>query len=463
MNEAESKGPSIRAAMLTHARRRATQEEEPMPLQDLQPACSAEVHPPAAQSPAQAAAPSFRQAVKRRLRPIARAAFRALKPVLRPIAFRLKAYFLAPLQAQLQAQLQTQTQSAEQAAHARYQQLLHELQALRNDIAQGIQRQRDEHAQIGLDMLQELQLARDSLERTIISAQPDLTRLEASQDQLERIEHYAFASARRVAVTGDSGEVLVRTSVGYVLCAASDYPLLATLVDVGELEAGTRQLIQRLVRPGETFIDVGANVGMHTLAAASAMNGRGRILAFEPHPVTHALLRKSLLLNGFATFAETHQAAASNRTGHMPLHLGPTSGHHSLYPLEGEKPTAATVEVPLVRLDDMIEGNSPVDLIKIDVEGAELEVLEGATATIGRNPDVALIAEFGISHLRRTGTSTRDWLEAFEKFGLAFQAIEPSTGALLDWNVAQLESVDSINLLFARPASKAWERAGSRA
>ncbi|MGK6310106.1 FkbM family methyltransferase [Variovorax sp. DT-64] len=458
MNEAESKGPSIRTAMLIHARRKATQEE-PMPIQDAQPTFAAEVQPPAAQP----AAPSFRQAVKRRLRPIAGAAYRALKPVLRPVAFRLKAYFLAPLQAQLQAQLQTQTQSAEQAAHSRHQQLLHELQALRNDITQGFQRQRDEHAQIGLDMLQELHLARDSLEGTIISAQPDLTRLEVPRDQLERIEHYAFASARRVAVTGDSGEVLVRTSVGYVLCAASDYPLLATLIDVGELEAGTRQLIQRLVRPGQTFIDVGANVGMHTLAAASVMNGRGRIVAFEPHPVTHALLRKSLLINGFAALAETHQAAASNRTGRMPLHLGATSGHHSLYPLEGEAPTAATVEVPLVRLDDMIEGNTPVDLIKIDVEGAELEVLEGAIATIGRNPDVALIAEFGISHLRRTGTSSRDWLEAFEKFGFAFQAIEPSTGALLDWNVAQLESVDSINLLFARPASKAWERAGGRA
>jgi FkbM family methyltransferase len=428
----------------------------------VQPALGAAVQPPAVPSSpaAQPDPPGFRRAVKRQMRPIAAAAYRALKPVLRPMAFRLRAYFLAPLQAQLQAQ-QAQMQGADQAAHARDQHLLHELQMLRNDIAQSSQRQRDEQALIGLDMLQELQLARDSLERTILSAQPDLTRLEASRDQLERIERYSFASARRVAVGGEPGEVLVRTSVGYVLCAASDYPLLATLIDVGELEAGTRQLIQRLLQPGETFIDVGANVGMHTLAAASAINGQGRIVAFEPHPTTHALLRKSLLLNGFAALAETHQAAASNRSGRLPLHLGTTSGHHSLYALEGEKPAAATVEVPLVRLDDVIESNLPVDLIKIDVEGAELDVLEGAAATLGRNPDVAVIVEFGISHLRRTGTSSRDWLQAFEKFGFAFQAIEPSTGALLDWNTAQLESVDSINLLFARPASKAWERARS--
>ncbi|MDR6857570.1 FkbM family methyltransferase [Variovorax guangxiensis] len=452
MNEAERKGPSVRVAVLAHARRMAAQEEAAS-VQDAAPGFTAQVQPPAAHSAT--ASPGFRASVKRRLRPIAGAAYRALKPVLRPIAFRLRAYFSAPLQAQMQG--------ADHAAHARHQHLLQELQTLRNEVAQSVQRQRDEQALIGFEMLQELQLARDSLERTIISAQPEPTHLQASRDQLERIERYAFASARRVAVGGEPGEVLVRTSVGYLLCAASDYPLLATLIDVGELEAGTRQLIQRLVRPGETFVDIGANVGMHTLAAASAMQGRGRIVAFEPHPVTHGLLRKSLMLNGFTALAETHQAAVSNHTGRMPLHLGSTSGHHSLYPLEGEQPAASTVEVPLLRLDDTIAADLPVDLIKIDVEGAELDVLDGAAATIGRNHDIALIVEFGFSHLRRTGHSTQDWLLAFEKFGFAFQAIEPSTGTLLDWNAAQLESVDSINLLFARPASKAWERARGHA
>jgi FkbM family methyltransferase len=452
MNEAERKGPSVRVAMLAHARRMAAQEESAS-AQDAPPGIGPQVQPPAAQSAT--VSPSFRTSVKRRLRPIADAAYRALKPVLRPIAFRLRAYFSAPVQ--------TQLQGADHAANARYQHLLQELQTLRNEFAQSVQCQRDEQALIGFEMLQELQLARDSFERTIISAQPDLKYLEASRDQLERIERYAFASARRVAVGGDPGEVLVRTSVGYLLCAASDYPLLATLVDVGELEAGTRQLIQRLVRPGETFVDIGANVGIHTLAAASAMQGRGRIVAFEPHPVTHGLLRKSLMLNGFTALAETHQAAVSNHTGRMPLHLGSTSGHHSLYPLEGEQPTATTVEVPLLRLDDVIAADLPVDLIKIDVEGAELDVLDGAAATVGRNHDIALIVEFGFSHLRRTGHSTQDWLLAFERFGFGFQAIEPSTGTLLDWNAAQLESVDSINLLFARPASKAWERARGHA
>jgi FkbM family methyltransferase len=261
-----------------------------------------------------------------------------------------------------------------------------------------------------------------------------------------------------MAVPGAPGEVLVRTSVGYVLCAASDYPLLSTLIDVGELETGTRLLIQRLLRPGDTFVDVGANVGMHTLGAARAMEGSGRIVAFEPHPITHALLGKSLLLNGFAGLAETYQAAVSNRTGRMPLHLGLSSGHHSLYPLEGESPTAATVEVPLVRLDDVIAGSS-VDLIKIDVEGAELDVLEGASATLARNPEIALIVEYGGSHLRRTGNSSSNWFEAFEAQGFNFRAIEPATGVLLDWSLTQLESLESINLLFARPTSSAWARA----
>jgi FkbM family methyltransferase len=236
--------------------------------------------------------------------------------------------------------------------------------------------------------------------------------------------------------------------------------LLATLVDVGELEPGTRLLVQRLLRHGESFVDVGANVGMISLAAGSAVGKEGRIIAFEPHPITHDLLRKSLLLNGFAEMARTYQAAVSNRSGRQPLFLGVTSGHHSLYPLDTTPITGAgTVEVPLVRIDDVIGTEFPVDLMKIDVEGAELEVLEGAAATIANNSDIALLVEFGYSHLHRTGQTTTHWLDAFERLGMQYRAIDPASGALLDWSPRELEAAGSINLLFARPSSKAWERA----
>ena len=277
--------------------------------------------------------------------------------------------------------------------------------------------------------------------------------------RLDRIELYSGASARRIAISCEQGEVMVRTEVGFILCAATDYALLACLIETGELELGTRLLIQRFLRPGEVFIDVGANIGMHTLAAARALQGRGKIIAFEPFEPTKRLLEKSVWMNGFSAITEIHQAAVSNHTGHQQLFLGETSGHHSLYPLSTHKEFSSTpVDVVVVRLDKVIPVGQKVDLIKIDAEGAELEVIESGASLINGNPDIALIVEFGPFHLNRTGHTTQQWLKTFSKLKLSHRVINSYTGALEDWSLEQLEQTDSVNLFFARAGSPAWSK-----
>ena len=278
--------------------------------------------------------------------------------------------------------------------------------------------------------------------------------------QLDRIEQYVMASARRVAVNCGAGEILVRTEVGYILCASSDHAVLASLLEAGELEPGIRLLIQRFLKPNDVFIDVGANLGMITLSAAHAMKGMGRIISFEPFEPTQQLLKKSVWMNGFSGIVEIHQAAASNRNGHQTLHLGATSGHNSLYQLASTSiQTPQSVEVPLVQLDSVVGAGISVNLIKIDVEGAELDVLEGAKSLIASNPSIAMIVEFGFAHLQRTGHTTQDWLAAFKNLGFEFRAVNAHTGQLEAWTEEQLEAVDSVNLFFARPQSEAWSRA----
>jgi FkbM family methyltransferase len=274
--------------------------------------------------------------------------------------------------------------------------------------------------------------------------------------KLGRIEQYALASARRFAINCGGEQVMVRTEVGFLICSGADQALLAILVESGELEPGTRRVIQRILKPGDVFIDVGANVGLHTLAAARAMEGRGKIIAFEPFGETARLLEASVWLNGFSSMTEIHRAAVSTATGTHSLYLGNTSGHHSLFPLHAETSlTSRTVEVPLMRIDDVVDKSQPVTLIKIDVEGAELEVLETARQTILRNPDIAIVAEFGPSHLLRTGHKSSEWIGAFTSLGLDYRAINEKTGALEIWSIDQLDDVSSINLLFARAGSSA--------
>lgn len=279
--------------------------------------------------------------------------------------------------------------------------------------------------------------------------------------QLGRIELYSMTAARRMAIRCGANVLMVRTVVGYVLCPDQDHALIATLVEAGDLEPGTRQLIQRLLQAGDTFVDVGANIGMHTIAAARAMGGKGRVIAVEPHPVTARLLGQCAWMNGFADLVDVHAAAAAEKAGERTLHMGPTSGHHSLFPLDAaEVEHVPPIQVQATTLDKIVPAKLQVTLIKIDAEGAELEIMGGAARTLKRNQDVGIIAEFGGSHLRRTGTGTRAWLDTFTSLGFDYRAIHADNGVLRPISIEELDALDSINLFFARPTSPLWSKAG---
>lgn len=396
---------------------------------------------------------------KRQLRRIARIVFSVLKPMGRPIGFRLRAYLQSGPQVEARSQQDRLNLQHFQFLQAQqlHQDIAHDLELLKHSQQQVLERLFAAHT---THILQEIQSMRESLRRNFSNAAHRLARQDLLAPQLARIETYASMSAHRVAVAGGIDEVLVRTESGYVLCPASDPALLSLLIETGELERGTRLLIQKLLVPGDTFVDAGANIGMHTLAAVKAMQGRGRVLSIEPLPATCELLRKSVWINGFSSTVEVHQAAAFDRPGRHPLFLGSTSEHHSLYP--PPVPTLkvpTTVEVPLVRIDDIVGAHTRVNLLKIDVEGAEPEAVAGAAATIDANPGIALIVEFGLSHLQRTGQSTEQWLQQFARFDFEVKVIDAQTGALLDCSVLLLESTPSVNLFFARPHADVWARA----
>ena len=284
--------------------------------------------------------------------------------------------------------------------------------------------------------------------------------LNGTNQQLDEMTRLLGDRRHRVCIPIESGQLLIETHAGFLLCAASDHALVVCLVESGDLERGTRHLIQRFLAPGTVFVDVGANVGIHTLAAVQAMQREGRIFAFEPFGPVCKLLERTLWMNHCSEMTVLHQLAASNRKSQQTLFLGATSGHHSLYPLDpvGAK-AREQVLVETVTLDGTLPPDLKVDLLKIDAEGAELEIVEGARDVIDRHFDIALIVEFGPSHLKRAGHTTGDWLGAFEAHGLTFRAIHPETGALERITPAALENEFSINLFFAREDSKAWAKA----
>lgn len=390
------------------------------------------------------------------LRRVAAALYGLLKPFIRPIAFRVRAFLLGGIQQYMSTELDAKLD----------QQTLH-LLAVKEEMRQLRAELQKRSMEASSVVIQELQFTRELLEEDLhemyAKFEAKLARMEPPlgselasdlKTQLNRIELYAYSGARRFAVNCGGGDVLVRTEAGYILCQGSDPAILSMLVERGDLERGTRLLIERLLKPGSFFIDVGANLGVHTMAAANAMQGKGRIIAFEPFPDTARLLGLSVFMNGFASVVEIHQAAISTGSGKAALYLGRVSGHHSLFlhALEAGH-ESKHIEVPLARIDDVVGEDELVSLIKIDAEGAELEVLKTAEKTIRRNRDIAIIAEFGPSHLKIVGHTAEDWLAAFTSEGMDWRLINADTGALESCSLEELKGVHSANLFFARYGS----------
>jgi FkbM family methyltransferase len=164
---------------------------------------------------------------------------------------------------------------------------------------------------------------------------------------------------------------------------------------VGEYEPSTTRLFQRLATPGWTVLDVGANAGYFAVIAAVAGGHGSQVIAFEPNPRLAGMLAASIALNPELNI-HVERSAVGDQPGELPLHLASVSRNSGLSSLRSDLPDTAggTVTVPVVTIDDYCARRTLTpDLIKIDVEGFELQVLQGATRTLTETPPGAVICE----------------------------------------------------------------------
>lgn len=245
-------------------------------------------------------------------------------------------------------------------------------------------------------------------------------------------------------------EVAVRTDDGYLLVPAEDEQLLIAMIETaGRLEPGTLSVVANLLPEGGLMVDVGANVGTFCLPAARRTGPTGQVLALEPTPRTAALLRRSLALNGLDDRVAVLECAAGAQEGRAVLGLSPVLSHNSLVPLDE---ATDHVEVAVRPLDAVVAPGRRVDVVKIDAEGFELQVWRGMRRIVAENPDVAVIVEFGPSHIRRAGGTVADWIAELRAPGLTPWEIEEVGGGLRPLRERGLDDVFSLNLLLLRDA-----------
>jgi FkbM family methyltransferase len=183
-------------------------------------------------------------------------------------------------------------------------------------------------------------------------------------------------------------------------------------------------LLGRICREGMFILDIGANVGFHTLLFARAVGAAGHVWAFEPDPDNFATLCRNLELNSYGNVTAV-QAAVGTATGRGSLYRSPFHCDHRTYPTqEGQR----EIPVAIVSVDEFLPPDQRIDLVKMDIQGAEGMAIRGMTRTLSLNPGLVMFMEFWPEGLRETGFTPDTVLSALKELGFVLYRIDERTG-----------------------------------
>lgn len=187
----------------------------------------------------------------------------------------------------------------------------------------------------------------------------------------------------------------------------------------GVYEADTTAYFRRVVQPGWTAIDVGADFGYYTLIFSRLVGTKGRVFAFEPFTARYG----GFLLGNIARNALRNVIPIPFGLDERPATHDYFEDTHGFYTTTGRKPSE---RVSTIVFDDFFMAfGGPVDIVKIDTEGSELRVLHGMRKTIITNPKIRIVIEIAPHVLARSGSSAKELIDLLEELGLRYFWINP--------------------------------------
>lgn len=220
----------------------------------------------------------------------------------------------------------------------------------------------------------------------------------------------------------------------------NDNYLTQSIVRNGEYEPTETQLVRQILKEGDVFIDVGANIGWYTIHASKLVGSRGHIFAFEPEPTNLQLLRKNIEVNGLGNVT-VDERGLSNAAGSFKLFLEKDNlGMHSLVMEHGGQ---RYINVNTIRFDDYWGDRGEIKLVKIDTEGAEGMILDGMSETLKKQKNLELIFEFAPYRLVKSGYDPDKLLSDLYKLGYKASLIDEDSRTVIEMGTP---SVKDLNL-----------------
>jgi FkbM family methyltransferase len=225
----------------------------------------------------------------------------------------------------------------------------------------------------------------------------------------------------------------------FVFVDPVDNEMALQLIANGFWKMWADRIIRQLVGPGYRVIDVGANYGYYTLIMASLVGPTGHLDSFEANPRLARLLARSVEFNGYAPWTTVRCAAAGNKVGTAQLSAW---RHKSASDEESMK-----IGVPMLRLDDVV-GEEAVDLIRIDAEGSEPLILDGARQILLRSPKVMICMEWSVAMMSER-VNVDEFIRDVRGLGFRIWKIEHDS-SFAEMTDDQMKAVEICNVMVSR-------------
>jgi FkbM family methyltransferase len=256
--------------------------------------------------------------------------------------------------------------------------------------------------------------------------------LAARLDRLERLSHggrATYVGNNRVLTKA----VINDTVLGF-LVQADDRLIVPHIIVHGDYESTLTSYFATAISAGDHCLDVGANYGYYTCLMAGIAH-QGKTIGIEPDAAVFELLRDNICINSYEMLATALHAAVADAPGRLTLHRRVTrSGNTSITRLTeesvrwlGEK-APESFEVDCLSIDDLLLSHfgGRIDVMKVDVEGAEPLVFRGARQAIAANPQVKIVMEWSPGQIQAAGFDLAEFLAALEALRLEAAAVGPT-------------------------------------
>ncbi|MBU3578636.1 FkbM family methyltransferase [Polynucleobacter sp. 73C-SIWE] len=225
-------------------------------------------------------------------------------------------------------------------------------------------------------------------------------------------------SIRRLGILKDNDKYFIHHNGFKINYLKDDYSLINFIKTNNDYEEATRRVVERILKKGDIFLDLGSHIGFYALIAARIVGETGHVYAFEPTPATRDTLDKNVIDNGLKNIITVESFGVSDCSKNVNFIVNSDSSECNKIS-QFDEGVENLIKIKTISIDKyaIINSIKKINLVKMDIEGAEYQAIIGMRKIISENPDIKLIFEYNRKIMNENGSSRVNIFNILKELG----------------------------------------------